>query len=401
MTTRKRVAVFFGGRSPEHDVSIVTGLQVLDAVDSARFDPFPVYVAPDGEWLVGDALRDQGNYMLKPATRQRLMSVTMDVAPTGRGVLLPRKTGSIFGAAKPVSFDIALPAFHGLVGEDGPFQGLMEVAGVPYTGMRTKASAIFMDKATTKTVFADGAVPMLPYVAIHRPGQGLLIDSGMLQSILKTISFPLCIKPAHLGSSIGVGKANNIEEARAILSTIFRYDSKAIAEPYVQNLIEYNIAVRQGPDGRIETSAIERPKTSAELLDFKQKYLSGPGKGGKKAPGTTSQGMLSLTRAINPNIPEGMEEDIRTWAEIIFTRLDGTGAPRIDFISNRETGEVWFNELNPCPGSFGFFLWNAAAKPVLFTDLLTDLLDEAGAELEKLRIDGDPTPADARLFARQ
>ena len=403
---KRRVAVFFGGRSPEHDVSIVSGLQALEALDGRKYEGFPVYISPRGEWFVGEALRNKSNYMLNEATRARLVQVTLDITPSsgGQGRLVPLKSG-LFGGAKPVTFDIALPAFHGLIGEDGGFQGLMDAANIPYAGMRTKASAVFMDKVTTKHALADTGVPQLPFAAISRPaGNSLMVDKAVLAAQLEAVGFPCCIKPAHLGSSIGVGKANNVEEARAILANLFQYDDKALAEPFVQNLTEYNVAVRN-KGGRIVTSAIERPKTSAELLDFKEKYMSGNGgKGGKKAPasGTASEGMLSLTRDINPDLPADMEARIRTWAENVFRQMDGAGNPRIDFISDGKSGEVWFNELNPCPGSFAYFLWSAARQETaLFSELLGDLLEEALELHARAQLPDDPTPKDAQLFPRK
>ncbi|HEY8963191.1 MAG TPA: D-alanine--D-alanine ligase, partial [Alphaproteobacteria bacterium] len=149
-------------------------------------------------------------------------------------------------------------------------------------------------------------------------------------------------------------------------------------------------------------SAIERPKRSTELLDFKQKYMSGGGKkmGGQKVPGQSSQGMLSLTRDINPELPAGMEDKIRQWAETVFTTVGPSGAPRLDFMSNEKTGDVWFNEANPIPGSFGYFLWEAAAKPVLFSELISGLLNEAVEFQRRAALPADPTLADARLFPR-
>ena len=211
----------------------------------------------------------------------------------------------------------------------------------------------------------------------------------------------MIVKPAHLGSSIGVAKADDLDTVRAVLPAIFKFDTTAIIEPFVDNLVEYNVAVSR-IGGEVRTSAIERPKRATELLDFKTKYLSGGGskKTGGKQPGTSSQGMLSLTRDINPELPAAMEGRIRQWASEAFLAVGGTGAPRIDFLSNEKTGEVWLNEVNPCPGSFGYFLWEAAEKPVLFTALLDHLVEEAKTRHRAGQLPSDPTPADARLFRR-
>ncbi len=399
---KTRVAVFFGGRSPEHDVSIVTGLQALEALDQDRFAGFPVYVATDGKWFTGDALRQRTNYLPGETALRTLESVTLGVWPNidGHGRLLPLKPAGMFSKPKPVEFDAALLAFHGLFGEDGRMQGLFEIANVPYTGMRTLASSVFMDKAATKSILAGTGISLLPHAVISKPVSGLMPDAKEVQNQLGALQFPLIVKPLHLGSSIGVARATSLDEVRGALSTIFRLDTHAIIEPFVPNLVEYNVAVRNGSGG-IETSAVERPKSERELLDFKAKYLSGGvGSKGSKQPGAISQGMLSLTREINPQIDPAIAAHIHSWSRTCFATAYGTGAPRIDFLCNRETGELWLNEVNPCPGSFGYFLWEAAAHPLLFAELLSALIDEAFAASRSIQLPPDPTHADARLFSR-
>ena len=216
------------------------------------------------------------------------------------------------------------------------------------------------------------------------------------------MGYPVCVKPVNLGSSIGVGRAETAAEAADLLPGVFKFDTAAIAEPFVPNLVEYNLAVAR-IGGEIRTSAIERPKHSSELLDFKAKYMSGggtKGKSGAKQPGAASEGMLSLTREINPDLPGDLEQRLRAWAVAAFERIGGTGAPRLDFMCDSETGEAWLNEVNPIPGSFGYFLWEAAEQPMLFAGLLEHLIDEALARRAAARLPADPTPSDARLFKR-
>ncbi|MEJ2116751.1 MAG: D-alanine--D-alanine ligase, partial [Alphaproteobacteria bacterium] len=345
---KTRVAVFFGGRSPEHDVSIVTGLQAMEALDQQVYESFPVYIAAGGEWWVGEHLRDRANYIPSEQMLKSLDAVTLDVGanPDGVGRLISKRGGGLLGKRKAVEFDVALLAFHGLAGEDGRLQGLFDVANVPYTGMRTMASAVFMDKAATKRLLAKSDIPLLPDVIIDRPVSGLIPAKESLEAAIAGLEFPFIVKPLHLGSSIGVARATNIEELRASLGAIFRLDTQAIVEPFVENLVEYNVAVSRF-DGEAATSAIERPKRVEELLDFRTKYMSEDGKSGSKTPGQSSQGMLSLTRDINPDIPAEMEANIREWAMKCFKAAGGTGAPRNDFLSNAETGQVWLNEVNP------------------------------------------------------
>ncbi len=396
---KRRVAVFFGGRSPEHDVSVITGLQVLRAVDQQQFDAFPVYISTRGEWLIGEGLADRRNYLPDPALRAKLTEVTLDLGAQTGGVLLPKKSG-LFSKPAPVTFDVALLAFHGAFGEDGPIQGVFEIAGVPYTGTRVLASALLMDKAATKQALAGLDIPLLPHAVVERPRQGLIPAAEALQAAIARVPCPAIVKPVHLGSSIGVAKVDSAEELRAVLPTIFALDPTAMVEPFVPNLVEYNVAV-SAFGGTIRTSAIERPKRTAELLDFRQKYLSGgKGKGGSKVAGESSQGMLSLTRDIAPKLPEAMERNIRAWATKAFVAVGGTGAPRIDFLCNEASGEIWLNEVNPCPGSFGYFLWEAAAEPLHFTPLITALIEEAVAQQQRRNLPADPVPAEARLLRR-
>lgn len=397
---KTRIAVFLGGRSPEHDVSVVTGLQALAALDQSRFDAFVVYVTPQGDWLIGPGLEERRNYLPDTQLRAKLTEVTLDITASGGGRLLPRKTG-LFSRRPPVEFDVALLAFHGSGGEDGQMQGLFEATNIPYTGMRTLASAVLMDKAVTKRALEGSGIPLLRQAVIDRPVTGLP-SAAILGEAMKeaNIGFPCIVKPVHLGSSIGVGKAEDIEEARALLAAIFRLDTQALIEPFVPNLVEYNVSVaRFGSATRC--SAIERPKRVEDLLDFRQKYLSGgDSKTGGKVLGQSSQGMLSLTREINPDLPLAVADNLRRWAIAAFEAVGGTGVPRIDFLSNEATGEVWLNEVNPCPGSFGFYLWETAPEPIGFTALLSLLIDEARARHRAVQLADDPVPPDARLLKR-
>jgi D-alanine-D-alanine ligase len=405
MTDKKlKVMVLFGGRSPEHDVSIITGLQALKALDPERYEAFPLYVALDGQWYTGDALRERSFYIPGKEAIKNLTPVTLDVTPRKTPALISL-ANSFWKKSERIEFDVAFLAFHGLVGEDGRVQGLFEVANVPYTGMRPLASTVLMDKAATKRMMGKTGVPVLPFKQVKRPKEGLLITPEELKKLLGDVAFPCCIKPANLGSSIGVARVTNFEEVSDVLATsIFKYDDTALLEPFVENLVEYNVAVRR-VNGEVRTSAIERPKRASELLDFKTKYLSGGGakNGGAKTPSqSSSQGMLSLTRDINPDIPADLEKNIRAWAVEVFEQVDGTGTPRLDFLCNSKTGEAWFNEANPIPGSFGYFLWEAAKdKPVLFSQLLDEIIDEALALHRRAQIPNDPTPEDARLFPRR
>jgi D-alanine-D-alanine ligase len=397
---KSSVAVFLGGKSPEHDVSIVTGLQVASAINQNKYDVTLVYISTDGEWWTGDALWKRESYLLGSTEKNQLTEIRLDFSHQDRPNLITKRS-HLLQRQKNIMFDVAIPAFHGTLGEDGGFQGLLDVADVPYTGMRTLASAVLMDKVLTKRMLQGTNIPLLPYRTICRPIEGLIVPTGQLESEIGDFKFPCCVKPVHLGSSIGVAKVNNISELQAALPIIFEFDTAALLEPFVENMVEYNVAVSRA-FGPLMTSAIEKPKRVEDLLSFKEKYMSDGGKKvGRKSLGQTSEGLLSLTRELNPKIPKAVERKIRSWAEDAFCHLHGTGAPRIDFIGNNKTGEIWLNEVNPCPGSFGFFLWEAASPPILFSELLEALIQEGLQQHQDRRLPKDPTPRDARLFPRR
>lgn len=396
---KKNVAVVFGGRSPEHDVSVVTGLQVLSAIDTELYNAFPLYIAVDGTWYIGDALRRKSNFLPKGKALDALTPVTP--SPTRLGRLTLGYAGSGWSRkSESLDVDIVVPAFHGALGEDGAVQGLLELAGVAYTGMRRLASTVFMDKAATKHFAAAHAIPTLPFRELRRPSETRYIPSEQLADAVAPLAFPMIVKPSHLGSSIGVGKVRNVGELAETLPMIFKHDTAAIVEPFVEQLVEYNVSVISY-DGRTVTSAIEQPLSSAEILDFKEKYLSS---GGKKAPtksvATSSEGMLSLTRTINPELPNELESRLRDMATATFDSVTGTGCPRMDFIYDRANDGLYLNEVNPCPGSLGYFLWEASPLQLSFPDLMDHLIGEAIVQRNAISLPSDPVPEEARLLKR-
>jgi D-alanine-D-alanine ligase len=396
MTDRLKVAVIFGGSSPEHDVSIGTGLEALQAVDGERFEAFPVYIATDGQWLVGKELRERGAFLPGPAERERLLHVSGPWrAPGGRPVLRALG-GGLLRRPADVELDVALLALHGGGGEDGSIQGLFEMMRVPYTGMRVMGAAVAMDKVATKQILADAGIPLLPHVELRRPGDARLLPRDVLQAAIDTVGLPAIVKPTHLGSSIGVQRVASLEELETALPAIFKLDRVAILEKFVANLAEYNIAVAAF-DSAPRASAIERPKREADaVLDFRQKYRAQPG----KLPGQRSEATLAISREVNPVIPSGLEAEIRRAALLCFERLGGAGAPRIDFLCDTETGEIWLSEVNPCPGLLAYNLWQAASPPLLFTPMLSALIDEALRLHRGSQLAADPVPVDARIFRR-
>ncbi len=381
---RMRIAVVFGGNSPEFDVSVVTAQQLMDAVDPMRFEIVPVLLDFENRFHSGKSLRDAARFRPLPPGLSEVSFAWGETGPELRGLPSGRAT----------AIDCVIPACHGLFGEDGRLQGLLELVGVPYAGFLATNAAVAMRKDLTKSVVKAAGVPVLPQIVA---GSAQLREPDTLAAnVEEALGFPVIVKPASLGSSIGVGVANNAKELVEVVRLVLGKDRLAVIEPRVPNLVEYNIALRRSGND-IKFSAVERPRPQSELLDFKEKYLSGAQSA--KGSGPPSQGMLSLTREINPKMDDKMLADIRLHASRSFEALGARGCPRLDFLCNAKTGELWFNEINPIPGSFGFFLWERAAEPILFPELIEHLVDEALAT--SLKTFDDPVPEAARLLPRQ
>ncbi|GAK34462.1 D-alanine--D-alanine ligase [Iodidimonas nitroreducens] len=402
-SNRKIIAVIFGGRSVEHDVSVLTGLQCLDALDQSRYQGLPVYVDPEGQWWTGDLLLKRSLYPHSEATRKQLSAITLPLGTATHGWphLLTMKKGLFGEKVDSIPFDLMLPAIHGSNGEDGSLQGLLAFAGIPFAGSRALGSAATMDKHITKQMLGLRNLPLLPHVLVDRPPEGQFLDRAdllpRLEAILGDQPFPVIAKPRRLGSSVGVQIARTIDDLEAALSLIFRMDHGALIEPLVPHLVEYNVAVmRRG--GEICTSAIEKPLKSSDFLDFNTKYRAGEG-GGPKLDDAPSLGMASLSRDINPqDLSPANEALLRSAASTAFDLLDLAGTVRIDFLCNSQTGDLWLNEINSIPGSFAYFLWQDASPALSFSDLVSHLVEEGFALSKQERADTNTATGNARIF---
>ncbi|PCI63827.1 MAG: D-alanine--D-alanine ligase [Kordiimonadales bacterium] len=406
MAAQKVIAVVFGGRSVEHDVSVLTGLQFLEALDPTKYTGLPVYIDPLGQWWTGSALTKRSRYPIAAGTAKDLTQLTLDLATpaSGRPQFITFQKGLMGEKRTNIPFDLIVPAIHGSNGEDGTLQGLLEFADIPYIGCRSLGSAATMHKIFAKNAARAAGINVLPELSVKRPAKGSFLDPATLEADLKSafgaIEFPLIVKPCNLGSSVGVGKADDMDAVISSLMTAFRLDNEALVEPFVANLVEYNIAVRRAPTGATVTSAIERPVREAELLDFKNKYLAGGAPGGPKLDAAPSEGMVSLNRTLNPSeLSDKQNSFIRTSASKLFDQLSLAGSVRVDFLCNEKTGEIWLNEANTIPGSFAYFLWEAAAKPISFLTLTDELIQE-GFALSAARLGATDTKSGgATIFA--
>ncbi|HAZ43947.1 MAG TPA: D-alanine--D-alanine ligase, partial [Cyanobacteria bacterium UBA11371] len=264
----KNLAVLFGGRSVEHEISVITALQLINVLDVERYRPIPVYIAQSGRWYTGEALLNKEFYKKLPASLSQVQEVTLLPVPRigGLTVLQPKKHGEV------IPVDIYFLAFHGTYGEDGCIQGLMEMADVAYTGCGVLSAALGMNKYQCKTHLSANGIPVLPATVVHRD-EGRKSLTAVRDRILSTPGleqFPLFVKPCNLGSSIGISVASDIAGLNAALVNTFRYDSQAIVEPCVKDILEINVAVLE--DDEPVASVVEMPVSTSGVLTYEDKY---------------------------------------------------------------------------------------------------------------------------------
>lgn len=376
------VAVLFGGRSVEHEISVISGLQLITAMDQERFKAIPIYIAPSGKWYTGDALLERKFYTKVPGNLAEMMEVSLLPKPGLGGLVrltptsIKERASGCIDLQDTIPVDVFLPAFHGQFGEDGGIQGLFELADVVYTGSPMTASAVSMNKHLCKTIAAANGIPVLPGRTIRRDDALKDIESicSSLLADQKLGGLPLFVKPGNLGSSIGVSRVLNSAELAPALVKVFRFDEEAIIEPCVTDIMEINVSVREA--NGFHTSVVEIPVSQSGVLSYEDKYLRGGGK--KTGEPSTSQGMASLTRVIDPqDLAMETKNAVQGYAKTLFEALGCSGVARLDFIVDTKKQTLYFNEINPFPGSASFYLWVKTTPRVLYTDLISGMIDTA------------------------
>ena len=380
-----RIGVVFGGVSPEHEVSIISSLQAISALDRDRFEPVPIYIAKDGTWYTGAALFELDAYQDLDQIQRDAIPVRVDAGSFGSLLLIEKKTGGLF-SSRPREFvaDVVFLGLHGGSGEDGGLQGLCETFNVPYTGSSILGSAVGMDKVLSKMICRDQGIPIVDFVAL-RESDWAHREDEWLDRIEEDLGYPVIVKPARLGSSIGISKAGDRAKLDHAIEEALRYDDKVVVEHAVERLREINCAVLGDPHDA-EPSVLEQPVRTEgqELLTFQEKYMRGGdgdgAKGGRRRRGSKSTdggsgGMASLDRIIPAPIDDELTARIRNLAVRVFQLFECGGVARIDFMIDESTGNVYFNEINTIPGSFSFYLWDPAGVP--FDELLTRMIELA------------------------
>ena len=353
---KKSVGIIIGGKSVEHEVSIITGMQVFDNIDRNLYEPKIIYIQKDGKWLIGNCLHDINNY------KRKEFKDTYEVLPgfkNNKLILYPHpeiKT-SFFGKKYPAhEIDMVFLALHGTNVEDGAVQGLFQMNGVPFTFSSVLSSAVGMDKVVMKKVFQSYNLPLVEYMWFYRSSFEDERDSILNEA--EKIGYPLIVKPANLGSSVGISKANNLNELLFAIEVAMSYDRKVIVEKCLENVREINCAV-MGYENDLEVSLCEEPVGWKEFLTYEDKYING------------KKGLSQSKRRIPADIEENIEEQIINYAKEAFKAVDCCGNARIDFLL--DGNNIFVNEINTIPGSISFYLWEG--KGITFKQLINKIIE--------------------------
>lgn len=363
---RTKLGVFFGGKSVEHEVSIITAIQAMESLDIEKYEIIPVYITKDNRFYTGEHIRDVAQYKNIPELLKRSTRVLI-VGNNGQGELIqyPMKK---FGNNTVATIEIAFLAGHGTNVEDGVLQGFFQSQGITYTGCDVCSAANGMNKYITKLIMRDAGVPVLPAVRLSTYDYTHKKDETLAR-IEETFPYPVIVKPINLGSSIGIKIAHDRDGLIDAIEYAFMFSTEILLEKAIKNLREINVSVLGDADEAI-ASECEEPITVKEILDFEEKYLRGSKKSGSKGGG-----MASLSRKIPADIPDVLRETIRSLAVTAFKAAGCNGVTRVDFMLDCDTDEIYLTELNTLPGSLAFYLW----KPVgiEYSELLNRIISLA------------------------
>ncbi len=364
-----RVGVIFGGESVEHEVSVISAVQAMHKMDTEKYEIVPIYITKDRKWRTGEILKDIETYqdmdLLKRYTKEVVLLEKM-----GRFVL-QEKLGMWKKEVKEI--DIAFPIVHGTNVEDGVLQGYLTMIGIPFVGVDVYAAVVGQDKVFMKDIFVANGISVPKYIWFYDTEYDDDKEK-VLKDIEKKLSYPVIVKPATLGSSVGIHVAENREKLVEAIEDAVSYDKKIIVEEVVANLREVNISVLGNVDTK-KLSVIEEVLSEHAILTYEDKYVgSSKTKGaGKVAFPKKSKGMASASRMIPAKIDKKVEEKVREMALLAAKALGSSGVVRIDFLIDDAKKEVYINEVNSIPGSLSFYLWEPCGKD--YTDLLDEMIN--------------------------
>lgn len=381
---KTKVGVFFGGRSVEHEISVISALQAINAFDREKYEITPVYISKQGKMYTGDALLDISNYKDQKGLEGKVEEVYLRPEYGDYNLYRVNIKGGLFSKKNPVvsELHIAFPVLHGSHGEDGMFQGILETIGIPFVGCDTLSSANGMDKITMKMILRESGIPVVDYIWFN--DREWLSNREVVDSKVETeLGYPVIVKPANLGSSVGISKASDRKTLDAAIENAIKFSSRIIVEHMVEDMMEINCSVLGDADHR-ESSVCEEPIKQKDFLTYEEKYGSG-----------SKSGMQSSMKKIPADIPAQQSATIQKLASETFRVLACNGVSRIDFMIDKETDDIYVNEINTIPGSLSFYLWEETG--LSFRELIDKLIDLA---LKRKRdIDRKTFSYDTNIFA--
>jgi len=364
---KTRVGVFFGGKSVEHEISIISASQAMAAMDAAKYEIIPVYITKENEMYTGDALKDIGNFADIPKLLTKCQRVLL-LKEKGK-VSLVRYPAKLFGNPVLATIDVAFPVVHGTNVEDGTLQGFLELHDLPYVGPDVTSSAAGMDKWVMKCLLQGAGLPVLPGYCFQSSSYYVDPDA-MVEKLESMIGYPMIVKPVNLGSSVGISKAADAASLREAIELAASFAQRILIEPMIVSLKEINCAVL-GDYEQTRASACEEPISAGEILSYQDKYQSEGAKYSSGAAGG-SKGMGGAKRKLPADIPAETEAYIKELAQKAFLAMNCSGVTRIDFLMDMENGQIYINELNTIPGSLSFYLWEAVG--LSFSELIDELI---------------------------
>jgi D-alanine-D-alanine ligase len=361
---KTNIGVFFGGRSTEHEISVISANQAMHAIDRNQFDVTPIYITKSGKWYSGDALFDVANYRDIPSLLAKCTEVYM--RPIYDDYKLYAIKKSLFSSEPKVfaNLDVVIPVLHGSNGEDGTFQGILQATGIPFAGCDVLSSANGMDKITMKMILSASDIPVVDYIWFTDK-QWFAQRDSLISKVEEKLGYPVIIKPANLGSSVGISRADNREALIEKVGIAEKYSTRIIIEHLVEQLQEINCSVLGNCD-EYQMSVLEEPIKSGEILSYQDKYMGGT-KGAK--------GMQASQKRIPAELPDDLTERIQFLAGETFRVLGCHGVSRVDVMVDRKDNNVYVNEINTIPGSLSFYLWEASGIP--FDKLMEKLVSLA------------------------
>ena len=361
-----RVGVIFGGESVEHEVSIISAIQAMNKMDTEKYDIIPIYITKDRKWYTGEILKEIENYS-DPGLINKYAKQVVLYENNGKFVLQSKK-----GLKRVVKeIDIAFPIVHGTNVEDGVLQGYLQSIGIPFVGSNVYASVVGQDKLYMKEVFEHQELPICDYTWFYDTDYEE--DNTKILKDIKKLGYPVIVKPATLGSSVGIKTAHNETEVKDAIEEAVRYDNKIIVEKLVENLMEVNISVLGNYENQ-QVSAIEQVMPTKDFLTYEDKYIgSSKVKGKLGAKFKSSKGMVSASRVVPAKLDKKLKESVEDIAVKAFKALGSSGVVRIDFLVDKDTNKPYINEINSIPGSLAFYLWEPIGKE--YTDLLDEMIN--------------------------